>query len=77
MSVLDFETNKAKRRINMEKPKMPHPKHDKHLCYLVNMGYIKSSLEDYKKLIKDAKFVCKTCGRSADSKEALCWPVKI
>jgi hypothetical protein len=77
MVILDFNVSKAKRKVNMVKLKMPHAKHDKHLCYLVNMGYIKSSLEDYKKLVKDAKLVCKTCGRSADSKENLCWPVKI
>jgi hypothetical protein len=75
--ILDFNLNKARRRANMEKLKMPHPKHDTHLCYLVNMGHIKSNLEEYKKLVKDPKFVCKTCGRSGNSKELLCWPVKI
>ena len=77
MVILDFNRNKEKRRINMQKPKMPHAKHDEHLCYLVNVGQIKRSLEDYKKLVRDAKFVCKTCGRSADSKANLCWPVKL
>jgi hypothetical protein len=61
----------------MIKLKMPHIKHDEHLCFLVNLGYIKSSLEDYKKMVKDPKFVCKTCGRSANSKENLCFPVKL
>jgi hypothetical protein len=61
----------------MKKPQMPHAMHDDHLCYLVNMGYLTSSLEDYKKLVKDAKFVCKTCGRTADSKDYLCRPAKI
>jgi hypothetical protein len=61
----------------MKKLEMPHAMHDDHLCYLVNMGYLSNSLEDYKKLVKDAKFVCKTCGRTADSKENLCRPVKL
>jgi hypothetical protein len=61
----------------MKKPVVPHAMHDEHLCYLVNMGYIESSLVDYKKLVKDAKFVCKKCGRSSDSKENLCRPAKI
>jgi len=56
---------------------MPHAMHDEHLCYLVNMGYLESSLEDYKKLVKDAKFVCKNCGRTADSEEYVCQPAKI
>jgi hypothetical protein len=61
----------------MKKNLMPHPMHDEHLCYLVNMGYLEKSLADYKKLVKDAKFVCKKCGRVADSKEYLCRPGKI
>lgn len=61
----------------MNKPKMPHPMHDEHLCYLVNMGYLENSLEDYKKLVKEPKFVCKNCGRVADSEEYLCRPAKI
>ena len=61
----------------MNKPEMPHPMHDDHLCYLVNMGYIESSFNDYKELVRDAKFVCQKCGRSANSDENLCRPVKI
>ena len=61
----------------MEKPKMPHPMHDEHLCYLTNMGYIKSDFKGYAELVKDAKFICTTCGRSANSDENLCQPKKI
>jgi hypothetical protein len=61
----------------MNKPKLPHAMHDEHLCYLVNMGYLESSLEDYKKLVKDAKFICKKCGRTTDTKEFVCRPAKI
>jgi hypothetical protein len=61
----------------MNKPEIPHAMHDEHLCYLVNMGYIESSLGDYKKLVKDAEFVCKKCGRTANSADNLCRPEKI
>jgi hypothetical protein len=61
----------------MEKPTIPHAMHDEHLCYLVNMGYIESSPEDYKKLVRNANFVCKKCGRSADAAENLCRPEKL
>ncbi len=61
----------------MKKPEMPCAMHDDHLCYLVNMGYVEKSLSDYKKLVKGAKFVCGKCGRSANSDENLCRPVKI
>ncbi len=61
----------------MIKPKMPHVLHDEHLCYLVNMGYLTNNLKEYKELVKDAKFVCKTCGRTAESDESLCRPQKL
>jgi hypothetical protein len=61
----------------MKQPEMPHAMHDEHLCYLVNMGYVESSLGDYKKLVKDAEFVCKNCGRTANAAENLCRPEKI
>jgi DNA replicative helicase MCM subunit Mcm2 (Cdc46/Mcm family) len=61
----------------MKKPEMPHAMHDEHLCYLVNMGYIETSIDDYKALVKDAKFVCEKCGRAANSNENLCRPIKI
>lgn len=70
-------TTQKEKGIIMEKPEMPHAMHDEHLCYLVNMGYMESSLKDYKDLVRDAKFVCKKCGRSADAEENLCRPEKI
>ncbi len=61
----------------MPKPKMPHPAHDEHLCYLQNLGYIESNLEDYKKLVKNPKYVCKNCGRAAAEEKNLCNPEKL
>jgi hypothetical protein len=58
----------------MKTPEMPHPKHDEHLCYLQNMGYIANNLEEYKKLVRNPKFVCKNCGRTAASDSNLCRP---
>ena len=61
----------------MKKTDMPHAMHDDHLCYLVNMGYLENSFKDYKELVKNPNFVCKKCGRSADSDENLCRPAKL
>jgi hypothetical protein len=61
----------------MKNPQMPHIKHDQHLCYLQNMGYVESYFNDYKELIKNARFVCKNCGRSAANEENLCKPEKM
>jgi hypothetical protein len=57
--------------------KMPHGGHQHHLCYLHNVGFVKEELEDYKKLVKDGKFVCKSCGRVAASDKNLCAPEKL
>ena len=61
----------------MQKAKLPHPGHDKHLCYLTNMNFHLANLKDYKLLLKDAKFVCRVCGRAAASEKNLCKPVKL
>jgi len=57
--------------------KMPHPGHDKHLCYLNNIGYQISNPKEYKALVKGGKFVCRVCGRVAASEKNLCKPVKL
>jgi hypothetical protein len=68
------------------KPKMPHPAHEEHLCFLENIGYLRSqellemgvdSKEYYKQLIRGAKFFCKKCGRAAANDKNLCEPEKL
>ena len=58
----------------MKNPELPHPKHGEHLCYLENMGYVANNLKEYKELVRNAKFVCQNCGRSAASETSLCRP---
>lgn len=57
--------------------KMPHPGHDKHLCFLDNIGYVKSNLETYKELVRQPKYVCKNCGRVATDEQNLCKPEQL
>jgi hypothetical protein len=61
----------------MAEIKMPHPKHESHLCYLQNVGYVESELEAYKKLVRQPKYVCKNCGRAAANETNLCKPEKL
>ena len=61
----------------MAKVKMPHPGHGQHLCYLTNIDFQNSNSGEYKKLVKNAKFMCKTCGRAAAKKSNLCRPVNL
>lgn len=54
---------------------MPHLGHGDHLCHLVeDMGI---SINEYKALVKNPKFLCKKCGRVAAKEENLCEPVKL
>lgn len=57
--------------------KMPHEGHDKHLCYLQNVGFVESNISEYKDLVKNAQYVCKGCGRAAASDRNLCKPEKL
>jgi hypothetical protein len=61
----------------MAEIKMPHAGHEKHLCLLQNVGYLRDKLEDYKKLVKNPDYVCQICGRAAASDKNLCGPVKL
>ncbi len=61
----------------MAKTEMPHSGHDVHLCYLVNLGLQISNPEEYKKLVRNGRFVCKVCGRVAASDKNLCKPVEL
>lgn len=46
------------------------PGHENHICQM-------DDLEKIKKLVKDAEFVCKNCGRAAKDEENLCNPSKL
>jgi hypothetical protein len=56
---------------------MPHPEHDKHLCYLNNLRFQESNPDDFKNLIKNPDFFCQNCGRAAASSKNLCKPTKL
>ncbi|MHC4131934.1 MAG: hypothetical protein ACYSSP_03950 [Planctomycetota bacterium] len=61
----------------MSEVKMPHLGHTCHLCYLINLDFHKYNLEDYKYLVRNPKFICKACGRTASSEKNLCEPEEL
>ena len=56
---------------------MPHPHHKEHLCYLQNIGFVESNLDEYKTLVRNPKYVCGNCGRAAADAQNLCKPEEI
>jgi len=52
---------------------VPHEGHDQHLCELRK----RMTLDQYRNLIREAKYFCQHCGRSAAKSENLCFPEKI
>jgi len=53
----------------------PHIGHGTHLCHMAESGEF--TLEQIKALVRDPKFICKTCGRAAAKEENLCDPVPL
>lgn len=53
----------------------PHIGHQQHLCYMCDNG--SCSLDQVKELVKNAKFICRKCGRAAVHEENLCEPVPL
>ena len=49
----------------------------KKLCCLVKNGWHKEDPKAYKELLRDAKYMCKKCGRAAAKAKCLCKPRKI
>jgi hypothetical protein len=47
------------------------------LCFIGDIGKEKSTLDNYKKLVKEPRFICKGCGRAAASDSNLCAPEKM
>jgi hypothetical protein len=60
--------------LNLPGLEMPHTKHEEHLCFLHNLGYLEKNMAGYKTLVRDARFVCRKCGRVAKSDHHLCEP---
>ncbi len=48
--------------------------HEHHLCHLFNLRILQTNPDDYKELVRNARFICIGCGRVAASAENLCAP---
>lgn len=61
----------------MTKTQMPHLGHDKHLCYLNNLGFQLSNPEEYEALVKNGKFFLPILRPSRCQRKKLCKPIKL
>ncbi|MHC4843027.1 MAG: hypothetical protein ACYTFM_04275 [Planctomycetota bacterium] len=61
----------------MENFKLPHSGHNKHLCFLVNLGTQQRNRKMYERLVNKPGYLCKQCGRVANKAKNLCRPVKL
>lgn len=61
----------------MAECKSSHEDHENHLCKLVGDSMQTEHPEQYHKLVKDPRFVCKSCGRVAAGEANLCDPVEL
>ncbi|MCW4041326.1 MAG: hypothetical protein NWE83_11330 [Candidatus Bathyarchaeota archaeon] len=52
---------------------LPHIGHGEHICHLVE--YSEATLTEIKNLVRDARWICRTCGRAAKNMENVCDPV--
>ncbi|UCF07159.1 MAG: hypothetical protein JSV33_14795 [bacterium] len=49
----------------------------KSLCKIASKKQFKNNIDDYRKLVKQAKYICLKCGRVAKAKKNLCEPTKL
>jgi hypothetical protein len=61
--------------VNRYRVRGPHVGHRLHLCELAAEGRV--TLEEIKSMAKNAKFICKSCGRAAAEEIHLCDPVPL
>jgi hypothetical protein len=50
---------------------------NKTLCELKSDGFIEKDFKAYRKLVRQARFVCRRCGRAARRKSNLCYPKRL
>jgi hypothetical protein len=51
------------------------PGHEKHLCKMIVGDQV--DIEDIKPLVRNAQYICASCGRAAANAENLCNPVSL
>ncbi len=52
-------------------------KSEQKLCFMGDLNKEKGTLENYKKLVKEPRFICTGCGRTAASDSSLCSPERM
>jgi hypothetical protein len=64
----------AKEYVRRKEP-CQEERHSRHLCVLADDFFHVLNAEAYRAMVKDSKFKCEFCGRTAESRDNLCYPV--
>lgn len=54
---------------------LPHIGHGQHLCHLIEYG--EATIDDIKSLVKNARWICRKCGRVAANAQNVCEPEQL
>lgn len=63
--------------LGKRKRKLPHDADCMNLCYLGSDGYQCQDTKEYRKLVKDPRYICRVCGRAAHDRKNLCRPAPL
>ncbi len=62
---------------NKSHKKCKNDEHTKHLCHLMSHGYHVNNEAAYKDIVKEPRYKCDFCGRTANLEAGLCNPMKL
>lgn len=59
---------------NIPNSRCKNERHSEHLCTLTDQYFHINNAEQYRAMVRDPEFKCQFCGRTAKSKQNLCYP---
>jgi len=70
--MISYQPTEFSEPFGFARTRAPHVGHKHHLCSMAENGEV--SLEQIKDLVRNPKFICKSCARTAVNSDNLCEP---